>query len=117
MPYELNCSIKDVNGYSIDATVVTLVGVYVASLVANGFTYLLLSKEIAALKQNPALLSYISDLIKNISSLLAIGIYMIIIKVIVTVIVVYLCVCFIFKIAQKEDKKILAVAVKQKLKK
>lgn len=85
----------------ITATIVTLVGIYLASLISQGILSLMLSKEISALKSNTAILSMTTELLKDAPYLFTVGIYAIIIKLIVTIIVVYICVCFTFWLIEK----------------
>lgn len=104
-------------GKKVTATIVTLIGVYLASLISQGILSLMLSKEISALKQNTAVLSMANDLLKDMPQLFVVGIYAIIVKLIVTIVIIYICVCFIFKMAApKEDACCKSNEVTSKLK-
>ncbi len=92
-------------GKKVTATVVTLVGVYLASLISQGILSLILSKEISALKQNTAVLSMTNEVLKNMPQLFTVGIYAIIVKLIVTVVIVYVCICFTFWLVEKGEVK------------
>lgn len=89
-------------GKKVTATIVTLVGVYLASLISQGILSLMLSKEISAIKQNTAVLSMATELLKDAPYLFTVGIYAIIIKLIVTIVVVYVCICFAFWLVEKD---------------
>ncbi len=88
-------------GKKVTATVVTLVGIYLASLISQGILSLMLSKEITALKSNTAVLSMTTELLKDMPYLFTVGIYAIIVKLIVTVVIVYICICFAFWLIAK----------------
>lgn len=90
------------NGKKIAATVITLVGVYFASLIAQGFTALLFSKELQVLKSSEFVKSMSNDLLQDLPVMFQMGVYIIIIKAVVTIIIVYICVCFTFWLINKD---------------